>query len=234
MRPPGDAGASRYRRAGRRALSAREQSRGRSWPSRPRCRSPVVRSVTYRDHRCRHRARAASARADGASSGGSRPRSTCCTGRVACAGRRTWASGRRRWRSARPRCCAPATARSGPTAATLTRWPAAHRPMPCCVSCSAATGGICAGKGGSMHITSVEHGYYGSYAIIGAHLPIACGLAWADQIRGDDAVTSASSATERRTSVPSTRPSTWPRCGRCRWCSCARTTTTWSTRRSPM
>jgi acetoin:2,6-dichlorophenolindophenol oxidoreductase subunit alpha len=50
-------------------------------------------------------------------------------------------------------------------------------------------GGICAGKGGSMHITSVEHGYYGSYAIIGAHLPIACGLGWADQIRGDDAVT---------------------------------------------
>ena len=39
-------------------------------------------------------------------------------------------------------------------------------------------GGICGGKGGSMHITSVEHGYYGSYAIIGAHLPIATGLAW--------------------------------------------------------
>ena len=50
-------------------------------------------------------------------------------------------------------------------------------------------GGICAGKGGSMHITSVEHGYYGSYAIIGAHLPIACGMAWADQIRGGGTVT---------------------------------------------
>ncbi len=50
-------------------------------------------------------------------------------------------------------------------------------------------GGICAGKGGSMHITSVQHGYYGSYAIIGAHLPIACGLAWADQVRGGDTVT---------------------------------------------
>lgn len=44
-------------------------------------------------------------------------------------------------------------------------------------------GGICAGKGGSMHITSVEHGYYGSYAIVGAHLPIACGLGWAARIR---------------------------------------------------
>lgn len=50
-------------------------------------------------------------------------------------------------------------------------------------------GGICAGKGGSMHITSVEHGYYGSYAIVGAHLPIACGLAWAAKVRGTGAVT---------------------------------------------
>jgi pyruvate dehydrogenase E1 component alpha subunit len=50
-------------------------------------------------------------------------------------------------------------------------------------------GGICGGKGGSMHITSVEHGYYGSYAIVGAHLPIACGLAWAAKIRRTGQVT---------------------------------------------
>ena len=50
-------------------------------------------------------------------------------------------------------------------------------------------GGICGGKGGSMHITSVEHGYYGSYAIVGAHLPIACGLAWAARIRRSGQVT---------------------------------------------
>ena len=50
-------------------------------------------------------------------------------------------------------------------------------------------GGICAGKGGSMHITSVEHGYYGSYAIVGAHLPVACGLAWAAKIRRTGQVT---------------------------------------------
>src|SRR5258705_4953551 len=49
-------------------------------------------------------------------------------------------------------------------------------------------GGICQGKGGSMHITSVEHGYFGSYAIVGAHLPIACGLAWAAKIRRTEAV----------------------------------------------
>jgi Pyruvate/2-oxoglutarate dehydrogenase complex, dehydrogenase (E1) component, eukaryotic type, alpha subunit len=40
-----------------------------------------------------------------------------------------------------------------------------------------------------MHITSIEHGYYGSYAIIGAHLPIATGLAWASRVRRDDRVT---------------------------------------------
>ena len=40
-----------------------------------------------------------------------------------------------------------------------------------------------------MHITSVEHGYYGSYAIVGAHLPIACGLAWAAKIRRTGQVT---------------------------------------------
>ena len=51
------------------------------------------------------------------------------------------------------------------------------------------SGGICGGKGGSMHITSVEHGYYGSYAIVGAHLPIACGLAWASRIRRTGQVT---------------------------------------------
>jgi TPP-dependent pyruvate/acetoin dehydrogenase alpha subunit len=50
-------------------------------------------------------------------------------------------------------------------------------------------GGVCNAKGGSMHITSVENGYYGSYAIVGAHLPIACGLAWAQRLRGDGGVT---------------------------------------------
>ncbi len=40
-----------------------------------------------------------------------------------------------------------------------------------------------------MHITSVERGYYGSYAIVGAHLPVACGLAWAARFRRTDQVT---------------------------------------------
>jgi acetoin:2,6-dichlorophenolindophenol oxidoreductase subunit alpha len=44
--------------------------------------------------------------------------------------------------------------------------------------------GLMRGKGGSMHLTSVEHGVMGSYAIIGAHLPIACGAAWRAQYKG--------------------------------------------------
>src|SRR6195952_100892 len=48
--------------------------------------------------------------------------------------------------------------------------------------------GLLRGKGGSMHLTSVEHGVMGSYAIIGAHLPIACGAALRAQYRGDSDV----------------------------------------------
>jgi pyruvate dehydrogenase E1 component alpha subunit len=44
--------------------------------------------------------------------------------------------------------------------------------------------GLMRGNGGSMHLTSVEHGVMGSYAIIGAHLPIACGAAWRAQYKG--------------------------------------------------
>ena len=43
--------------------------------------------------------------------------------------------------------------------------------------------GLMRGKGGSMHLTSAEHGVMGSYAIIGAHLPIACGAAWRAQYK---------------------------------------------------
>jgi TPP-dependent pyruvate/acetoin dehydrogenase alpha subunit len=44
--------------------------------------------------------------------------------------------------------------------------------------------GICGGKGGSMHLTDVSHGAMGSYAIVGAHMPIAAGAAWAAKERG--------------------------------------------------
>jgi pyruvate dehydrogenase E1 component alpha subunit len=49
--------------------------------------------------------------------------------------------------------------------------------------------GLLRGKGGSMHLTSVEHGVMGSYAIVGAHIPIACGAAWRAQYKGTKDVT---------------------------------------------
>jgi TPP-dependent pyruvate/acetoin dehydrogenase alpha subunit len=49
--------------------------------------------------------------------------------------------------------------------------------------------GVCGGKGGSMHLLSIPHRHYGSYAIVGAHLPIACGVAWSAKLRGTHDVT---------------------------------------------
>lgn len=46
--------------------------------------------------------------------------------------------------------------------------------------------GLLRGKGGSMHLTDVEKGAMGSYAIIGAHMPIAAGAAWSAQYRGTE------------------------------------------------
>ncbi len=39
--------------------------------------------------------------------------------------------------------------------------------------------GLCAGKGGSMHLTDLSVGLLGSFAIVGAHLPITVGAAFA-------------------------------------------------------
>lgn len=49
--------------------------------------------------------------------------------------------------------------------------------------------GLMAGKGGSMHLTSVAHRMMGSYAIVGAHLTIANGAAWSSKVRGTSEVT---------------------------------------------
>jgi TPP-dependent pyruvate/acetoin dehydrogenase alpha subunit len=48
--------------------------------------------------------------------------------------------------------------------------------------------GLCGGKGGSMHLTDVSVGALGSFAIVGAHLPISVGAAFASRYRGGDAV----------------------------------------------
>lgn len=43
--------------------------------------------------------------------------------------------------------------------------------------------GSCQGKGGSMHLTHAPGNMMGSYAIIGAHLPMAVGSAWSAVLR---------------------------------------------------
>ncbi len=49
--------------------------------------------------------------------------------------------------------------------------------------------GISGGKGGSMHMADVTKNYWGGHAIVGAHLPLATGLALGDQYQGNKAVT---------------------------------------------
>jgi pyruvate dehydrogenase E1 component alpha subunit len=49
--------------------------------------------------------------------------------------------------------------------------------------------GMSKGKGGSMHMADVEKNFWGGHAIVGAHLPIAAGLALGDQYAGTDGVT---------------------------------------------
>ncbi len=49
--------------------------------------------------------------------------------------------------------------------------------------------GCSGGRGGSMHLFSAEHRFYGGNAIVAGHLPLAVGVALADKTLGRDTVT---------------------------------------------
>jgi len=50
------------------------------------------------------------------------------------------------------------------------------------------TTGCSKGKGGSMHFFDVEKGFLGGHAIVGSHIPLAAGVAFAIKYRGEDRV----------------------------------------------
>jgi pyruvate dehydrogenase E1 component alpha subunit len=61
-------------------------------------------------------------------------------------------------------------------------------PEECLAELMSKATGICHAKGGSMHLTKASSGMLGSYAIVGAHLPLAAGAAWSAKLRGSGQV----------------------------------------------
>ena len=61
-------------------------------------------------------------------------------------------------------------------------------PEECLAELMSRATGVCKAKGGSMHLTKASAGMLGSYAIVGAHLPLAAGAAWSARMRGSGQV----------------------------------------------
>jgi pyruvate dehydrogenase E1 component alpha subunit len=59
-------------------------------------------------------------------------------------------------------------------------------PEECLAELMSRATGLCKAKGGSMHLTKAATGMLGSYAIVGAHLPMAVGAAWSARLRGTE------------------------------------------------
>ena len=48
--------------------------------------------------------------------------------------------------------------------------------------------GLVKGKGGSMHLFDVENGLMGGYGIVGGHIPLGVGMAYALRYQGTDGI----------------------------------------------
>jgi len=49
--------------------------------------------------------------------------------------------------------------------------------------------GLVKGKGGSMHLFDVKNGFMGGYGIVGGHIPLGVGMAYAQRYQGTDNIT---------------------------------------------
>ena len=49
-------------------------------------------------------------------------------------------------------------------------------------------GGLCRGRGGSMHLVDVANGMLGATGVVAGNLPLAAGAAWAAQTKGDESI----------------------------------------------
>ncbi|MBL8154312.1 MAG: pyruvate dehydrogenase (acetyl-transferring) E1 component subunit alpha [Anaerolineae bacterium] len=61
-------------------------------------------------------------------------------------------------------------------------------PNPVMAEMMGKTTGTSGGKGGSMHLASRDHNFWGGYAIVGGHLPLATGIALAQRYNETDNV----------------------------------------------
>ena len=64
-----------------------------------------------------------------------------------------------------------------------TRWRAGQRADACMAELFGKATGCSRGLGGSMHFFDSENHMYGGHAIVGAHVPLAAGMAFASKYR---------------------------------------------------
>ena len=76
--------------------------------------------------------------------------------------------------------------------------------------------GYSRGKGGSMHMFSVEKGFFGGHGIVAGQVPLGTGLAFANRYRGNDHVSLAYFGDGAANQGKSTKALTWPSSGACR------------------
>ncbi|MGH7698140.1 MAG: pyruvate dehydrogenase (acetyl-transferring) E1 component subunit alpha [Candidatus Dormibacteria bacterium] len=61
-------------------------------------------------------------------------------------------------------------------------------PKACMAELFGRQDGLCHGRGGSMHLADASRHFWGGYAIVGSHIPIGAGMAYAMQYQGSDQI----------------------------------------------